>query len=157
MPDIETLPTAVYRLYAAGDQLLYVGITNNTDVRFKWHSQRSWWHRIVRKDVEWHPDRGTARRNEAQAIKEEGPVLNAMHAAAGPHDTPLRDARSRLGKIIDQVRTQHEPRWLTNFGRRSVAIVHPQFCEEAVRNERIVNALREVDPALYERLAADTD
>lgn len=154
MSDIETQQTAVYRLYSADGQLLYVGLTNNTDVRFRWHAQMSWWCRVARKDVQWHPDRGTARRCEAQAIKEEGPALNAMHAAAGPHDTPLRDARARLGRIIDEVRTQHEPRWLTNFGRRSVAIVHPQFCEEAVRNERIVNALREVDPELYEHLSS---
>ncbi|MFE9855520.1 hypothetical protein [Streptomyces sp. NPDC005780] len=157
MPDIETQQTAVYRPYVADGQLVYIGMTNNTEVRFKWHSQFSWWHRVARKDVEWHADRGTARLAEAKAIQEEGPILNSMHAAAGPHDTPLRDARPRLAKIIDQVRTLHEPRWLTNFGRRSVAIVHPQFCEEAVRNERIVNALREVDPLLYDRLAADSD
>lgn len=155
MSDIETQPTALYRLYDDGGQLLYVGITNNTDVRFKWHSQSYWWHRVARKDVEWHPDRGTARRNEARAIKEEGPLLNSMHAAAGPHDTPLTKARPQLAKIIDQVRVHREPRWLTNFGRRMVALVHPEFCDEAARNERIVNALREVDPALYERLAAD--
>lgn len=155
MTDIETQPTAVYRLYRGDGQLLYVGMTNNPDVRFKWHSQASWWHRATSKDIEWHPDRRTAREVEARAIRDESPVLNAMHAAAGPHDTPLRNARPRLAKIIDEVLVQHEPRWLTNFGRRSVAIVHPQFCEEAVRNERIVNAMREVDPALYERLAAD--
>ncbi|MFG3136062.1 GIY-YIG nuclease family protein [Streptomyces sp. NPDC048211] len=154
---METQRTALYRLYTFDGQLLYVGITNNPEVRFKWHAQMSWWHRVAEKAVEWHPDRGTARCAEAEAIKGEGPILNAMHAAAGPHDTPLRDARARLGRIIEQVRTQHEPRWLTNYGRRSVAIVHPQFCEEAVRNERIVNALREVNPALYEHLTADSD
>lgn len=156
MTDIESQPTAVYRLYGSGGQLLYVGMTNDTEVRFKWHKlTKSWWHRITKTNIEWHPDRGTARRHEAAAIKSESPLYNSMHVAAGPHDTPLRDARTRLSTIVDDVRVQHEPRWLTYFGKRIVAVVEPAFHDEAVVNERIVNALREVDPELYERLAGD--
>jgi predicted GIY-YIG superfamily endonuclease len=153
--DIESQPTAVYRLYGSGGQLLYIGMTNDTDVRFKWHKlTKSWWHRIKKTDIEWHPDRATARGQEAAAIKAELPVYNSMHAAAGPHDTPLRDARQKLSTIVDEVRVNHEPRWLTYFGQRVVALVPPVFHDEAIVNERIVSALREVDPALYERLAS---
>ncbi|NEB92406.1 GIY-YIG nuclease family protein [Streptomyces bauhiniae] len=156
MPTIETQPTAVYRLYGREGQLLYVGMTNNPDVRFDCHAlTKRWWHLVVKRDVQWHPDRATARQCEADAIKAESPVHNAMHAAAGPHDTPLRGARQKLSTIVDEVRVAHEPRWLTYFGERFVALVEPAFHDEAVRNERIVNALREVDPELYERLAAD--
>ena len=156
MPDIETQPTAVYRLYDYGGRLLYVGITNNPDVRFAYHAlTKGWWCRVAEKRVEWHTDRPTARQHEASAIKAEGPVHNAMHAAAGPHDTPLREARQKLSIIVDEVRIHHEPRWLTYFGERTVAIVEPAFHDEAVRNERIVNALREADPALCERLSVD--
>jgi predicted GIY-YIG superfamily endonuclease len=155
LTDIESQPTAVYRLYDRGGQLLYVGMTNNTDVRFKWHKlEKRWWHLVEKKDVKWHPDRATARRHEAAAIKSESPLYNAMHAAAGPHDTPLRDARQKLGAIVDDVRVHHEARWLTYFGKRVVAVVEPAFHDEAVFNERIVNALRDVAPELYERLAS---
>ncbi|MFJ2630904.1 hypothetical protein ACIO6U_02930 [Streptomyces sp. NPDC087422] len=153
MADIENQPTAVYRLYETGGRLLYVGMTNNPDVRFKWHSRMHWWHRVARKDVEWHSDRTAARHHEAAAIKSEEPILNAMHAAAGVDDVPLRDARPKLSQIVDQVRVQHVSRWLTRFGERTVAVVHPEFHDAAVANERIVNALREVNPALYEQLA----
>ncbi|MEV7034555.1 hypothetical protein AB0N99_30540 [Streptomyces sp. NPDC093272] len=155
MPDIENQPTAVYRLYASGDRLLYVGMTNNPDVRFAFHSlTKHWWHLVSKREIEWHPDRCAARRHEALAIKTERPVHNSMHAAADPHDTPLRDARTRLSTLVDEVRVEHEPRWLTYFGKRAVAIVEPAFHDEAVENERIVSALREVAPDLYERLAS---
>ncbi|MFC9268997.1 hypothetical protein ACFTXJ_14640 [Streptomyces zhihengii] len=155
MPDIQTQPTAVYRLYRRDGLLLYIGITNDTAVRFKWHAlTKSWWHLVERQRIEWHPDRPTALRLEAEAIKAELPLHNSMHAAAGPHDTPLREARSQLSTIVDDVRVQHEPRWITYFGKRVVAVVEPAFHDDAVRNERIVTALREVDPVLYARLTA---
>lgn len=157
MSDIENQPTAVYRLYARDGRLLYVGMTNNPDVRFAYHSlTKRWWHLIDEKRIEWHPDRATARRFEAEAIKTEDPAHNAMHSAAGAHDTPLRDARSKLSGIVDEVRVQHEARWITYFGERMVAIVEPAFYEEAVRNERLVNALRELVPELLEGLAAES-
>ncbi|MEU1043897.1 GIY-YIG nuclease family protein [Streptomyces sp. NPDC005897] len=156
MTDIEDQPTAVYRLYARDGRLLYVGMTNNPDARFRFHAlTKQWWHLVNKQDIEWHPNRSTARRNEARAIKDERPAHNAMHAAADPHDTPLRDARRLLSDLVDEVRVQHEPRWLTYFGQRFVALVEPAFHDEAVKNERIVNALREVAPELYERLASD--
>lgn len=157
MPDIESQPTAVYRLYARDGRLLYVGMTNNPDVRFDYHAlTKRWWHLVEKRNIEWHTDRSAARRHEAAAIKTESPAHNAMHAAPGPHDTPLRDARRRLSTIVDEVRVEHEPRWLTNFGERFVALVEPAFHDEAVKNDRIVNALREVAPELYERLAAES-
>ncbi|MFE2384462.1 GIY-YIG nuclease family protein [Streptomyces misionensis] len=157
MPDIEDQPTAVYRLYARDGRLLYVGMTNNPDTRFAYHAlTQRWWHLVEKRDVQWHSDRPTARRLEAEAIKSERPVHNSMHAAAGPHDTPLRDARTKLSAIVDEVRVAHEPRWLTYFGERFVALVEPAFHDEAVKNERIVNALREVAPELYQRLAAES-
>lgn len=156
MPDIEDQPTAVYRLYARDGRLLYIGITNNPDVRFAYHGlTKGWWHLVTKRVVGWHPDRSTARREEAAAIRSERPVHNAMHACAEEQDTPLRDARTRLSTLVDEVRVGHEPRWLTYFGKRHVALVEPAFHDEAVKNERIVNALREVAPEMYEQLAAD--
>ncbi|WP_309049049.1 GIY-YIG nuclease family protein [Streptomyces sp.] len=156
MAHIEDQPTSVYRLYTRGGRLLYVGMTNNPDTRFAFHAlTKRWWHLVEKREIEWHPNRGTARQHEAIAIKAEKPVHNSMHAAADAHDTPLRDARSRLSTLVDEVRVEHEPRWLTYFGQRYVALVEPAFHEEAVENERIVNALREIDPELYARLSAD--
>lgn len=156
MAQIEDQPTSVYRLYTRGGRLLYVGMTNNPETRFAFHAlTKRWWHLVDKRDIEWHPDRGTARRHEAIAIKSEEPIHNSMHAARGEHDTPLRDARSKLSKLVDEVRVEHEPRWLTYFGDRFVALVEPAFHDEAVKNERIANALLEVDPELYARLAGD--
>lgn len=157
MPDIESQPTAVYRLYARDGRLLYVGMTNNPDVRFAYHAlTRRWWQDIEEKVIEWHPDRATARQHEAAAIKGEAPVHNAMHVAAGPHDVPLREARSRLTALVDEVRFRREPKWITYFGRPTAVLVDPVFYEEAVRNARFLDALRELSPDVMAALEAES-
>lgn len=71
--------TALYRLYDAGDQLLYVGITRNPERRWSMHSYtaaRTWWPKVARKAIEWHPSREAAAAAELVAISTEAPAFN---------------------------------------------------------------------------------
>ncbi|WP_309318867.1 GIY-YIG nuclease family protein [Streptomyces salinarius] len=155
MRDIEHLPTAVYRLRDRAGRMLYIGMTNNPEQRWYFHERRHWWHQVTDRDVQWYPDRATARRMEAAAIKSEAPLHNSVHVEPGPHETPLTRARARLTDVIERVRERHEPHWFTARSRRRVVLLHPEVYEAAIRNDAIVAALQDADPGLYERLAAE--
>jgi hypothetical protein len=88
---LDTSPTALYRLYDESGALLYVGITNMPNVRFATHSLRAWWSEVARKEIEWHPDRRVAEAFEIQAIGEERPRYNAVHAKEAPALPPLAE------------------------------------------------------------------
>lgn len=69
--------TALYRAFDVDDALLYVGITDGIDVRFKAHQKQSeWWPLMVRRDIEWFDTRRAALRAEATAISDENPRFN---------------------------------------------------------------------------------
>jgi hypothetical protein len=71
--------TAVYRFFDAAGALLYVGLTNNTAIRWDHHARRKpWWRDVTRKSVTWFEDRPTAARAEAQAIRAESPKWNIV-------------------------------------------------------------------------------
>lgn len=70
-------PTAVYRFRDVGKSLLYIGITDDPEARFKNHaSTKSWWPEVVGKQVEWHPSRSIADGHETVAIASEQPRYN---------------------------------------------------------------------------------
>lgn len=70
--------TALYRLYDAAGQLLYIGITNNPANRWRRHAQASlWWPKVASKDVEWHPDRQCALDAERRLIEAHHPPHNS--------------------------------------------------------------------------------
>lgn len=74
---MSTERTALYRLFDTSGALLYVGITNDTDTRWKAHSRRKeWWPQVDTKTVEWFGDRLSAASAEAKAIREEQPRWN---------------------------------------------------------------------------------
>jgi predicted GIY-YIG superfamily endonuclease len=95
----ETYPsvmTAVYRLYDAAGQLLYVGVAEDFDMRFRQHSyNKTWWSEVARKDVTWYPDRLSALTEEARAIEVESPVHNT------------RRGHSRIGLMVVQRPPSH--------------------------------------------------
>lgn len=77
--------TALYRLYDKSGGLLYVGITNDPDVRFAKHrADKPWWPRVVRKDVEWYDKRANALAAEEMAIKVKDPRFNREHSRRRP-------------------------------------------------------------------------
>lgn len=76
-----TVRTALYRFYDADEALLYVGVTDDTNVRWKTHAAvKPWWPQVARKTVEWHDDRKIAEAHERRAIREENPLHNVQHA-----------------------------------------------------------------------------
>lgn len=67
-------PTAVYRLYDASGDLLYVGISKHPEKRFIEHEQiKFWWHQVARKTIDWYPSRPEAVAVEDTAILTENP------------------------------------------------------------------------------------
>lgn len=70
-------PTALYRLYDASGQLLYVGVTANLRERFGQHaSTKQWWGDVARRTVTWLETRDEALTAEAKAILTEAPRYN---------------------------------------------------------------------------------
>jgi predicted GIY-YIG superfamily endonuclease len=78
MPEPER--TALYRLYDAAGDLLYIGIAKDPASRWKSHANHprtsGWWPLVSRKEVEWLPSREAADVAETEAIKKERPAHN---------------------------------------------------------------------------------
>lgn len=73
--------TDLYRFYDIDGRLLYVGISLNAAMRAAQHrAEKSWWPDVARMDVERHSDRATALEAERQAIVDERPRHNVVHA-----------------------------------------------------------------------------
>lgn len=100
--------TALYRLYDADDQLLYVGISLNPASRWTQHANdKSWWQDIARTDVEWLPSREEALGAEVRSIQTEQPLHNVVNArvtrpeieppAPGQPEVGVPEAAKRLG------------------------------------------------------------
>ncbi len=74
------VPTAVYRLTAEAGDLLYVGITDSPERRWKDHAKdKPWWPQVASRSIRWYPTRGLALAAEADAIRTEQPRYNVQH------------------------------------------------------------------------------
>jgi len=73
--------TALYRFYDADGRLLYVGISNNPESRWKGHrySIKRWPALVARRADEWFDSRTEAEAAEVAAIKDEKPRFNGAH------------------------------------------------------------------------------
>jgi predicted GIY-YIG superfamily endonuclease len=72
----------VYRHYAEGDVLLYVGYSSCVDERQKSHqASASWWSRSVKMTVESFDSRDEALHSELDAIQTEEPLWNIQGRA----------------------------------------------------------------------------
>jgi predicted GIY-YIG superfamily endonuclease len=73
-------PTALYRLYDAQDELLYIGVSGNPPARFRAHARRRhWWFQVHSHTLEWIEGRGAAIEAEKRAIRAEEPRWNREH------------------------------------------------------------------------------
>jgi hypothetical protein len=78
---------ALYRIFDADNELLYVGITNNPTGRMMDHLRSQWWApRITQITFEHFGDRGELKTAERRAITTEGPVYNVAHAREWSQD-----------------------------------------------------------------------
>jgi predicted GIY-YIG superfamily endonuclease len=92
--DTDTAPerTALYRCFDADDHLLYVGISNNPEQRWRAHaSTAAWWPEVARKTVEWLASRSAAETAEVEAIHDEAPKYNRAHNINYRHPGPSVD------------------------------------------------------------------
>ena len=88
--------TYVYRAYGDDGRLLYVGIAEDVEQRFKEHERGAGWvDQLVQVDVEWHTDRKAALAAESEAIKSEWPLHNIAGSISGCVVTQL--PKNRLG------------------------------------------------------------
>lgn len=82
-------PCALYRLYDEDDRLLYVGVSDAPELRWKQHGyEKPWWGEVARKEVEWLPTRTKGLAAERRAIVEESPAYN-VRSANGNSRLPL--------------------------------------------------------------------
>lgn len=74
------IPTALYRLRDQEGWLLYVGITDNPERRWKDHAKdKPWWPEVADRSIDWLPSRAHAIAAEAAAIRTERPRHNVHH------------------------------------------------------------------------------
>lgn len=72
-------PTALYRLFDKAGALLYVGITNDPETRWVYHSrQKGWWPDVHRRTLDWKATRAEAEAAEVEAIGHEAPRWNII-------------------------------------------------------------------------------
>ena len=77
--------TALYRHFDADGRLLYVGISNDPDVRFKLHAYTAGWYPYAaRRTDEWYERRADALAAESAAIAGERPLFNRRDSIADP-------------------------------------------------------------------------
>lgn len=82
--------TALYRFYAAGGKLLYVGITKSLGIRWNNHANlQPWWPLVDNQTVQWLPGRKEALVAEKAAIAAEMPLFNIAGVPRG--ELPLDD------------------------------------------------------------------
>lgn len=73
--------TALYRMFDAGEALLYIGISKDFGSRWKQHAkQQSWWGDVESQTIKWHPSRELAKAAETAAIAAEGPIHNLQES-----------------------------------------------------------------------------
>ncbi|WP_179894561.1 GntR family transcriptional regulator [Streptomyces sp. f150] len=110
--------TALYRLYDADEQLLYIGISNDPDFRWKAHlySRESWPKQVTRHAIEWWNTRNEAVAAEAAAIRTERPRHNGKHnyddAPFDPTSWPIVSAPHKVTSIAGLIRAEiNSGRW----------------------------------------------
>ncbi|MFB7647160.1 GntR family transcriptional regulator [Streptomyces sp. NPDC056084] len=112
--------TALYRYFDANDQLLYIGISFDPDVR--WEGHRGWarWaDAAAERTVEWFATRSEALAAETKAIRAERPLCNRAHNYDFTPEThrtwpSLREVkRGKAAKLTELIRAEiAEGRWL---------------------------------------------
>jgi hypothetical protein len=75
-----SISTALYRLFGADGELLYIGISDAFGRRWRDHAMsKPWWPDVRRQAIDWHPSREDAEAAEKAAIKAERPKYNVAH------------------------------------------------------------------------------
>jgi predicted GIY-YIG superfamily endonuclease len=77
----------LYRFYGETGKLLYIGLTENPQARFKNHRfTKPWWAEVFRIDIEHFASRDSVVAAERKAIENEWPLYNVHNKGAEPID-----------------------------------------------------------------------
>lgn len=99
--------TALYRLYNAEGNLLYIGISSDPSRRFRDHrSRHSWWGEVTNHSLEWFEIEFHALLAEVRAISTEAPRYNvrstsrwkAQQSEAAKRISPEAKRRRGVGR-----------------------------------------------------------
>lgn len=102
-------PAAVYRLWDADGNLLYIGSAYDPEERCKEHRKKPWWREVARRTEDWQTSRAAAYIEEMKAIAVERSKYNAMgtpgYATPQTEAVRQRNALASLrGKLISEGR-----------------------------------------------------
>lgn len=93
-----TRPVALYRHFDRNGELLYIGITNDLQLRWLQHAETSPWAWLVADTtVVWFPDRARAAAAERQAIRRDRPLFNTARPAGCSSESWPRECYLRTG------------------------------------------------------------
>ena len=101
--------TALYRFYDVDEQLLYIGIAYDPNLRRHQHSKAPWRDLVAKQVIEWHPTRDAAAEAERTAIAAELPLHNTQHH---PVNGPARARRQ--GAPVAASTASSKPRTLAD-------------------------------------------
>lgn len=90
-------PLVLYRFFDASDALLYIGITNQPQVRFGQHrTDKRWFKDVVRSTMQHFTTRGDLEAAEIRAIQTEKPRYNIRHSViSAPNSIPVKPRATR--------------------------------------------------------------
>lgn len=111
-------PTAVYRLFNAGRDLLYVGMSSSPGTRWESHARsQPWWapDRVALCEVVWYETRPKAAEAERQAIRTENPRYNVLLAKRTNADQ--KADRHRNPAVIFRLPPE-DKQWLADYADR---------------------------------------
>lgn len=134
-------PTALYRLYGAAEQLLYVGISTQPEVRWTQHAtDKPWWSLVRRRSVEWHSNRPAAEEAERVAVRNEEPLYNTAgarkslvseHFPIGASMTQAQ-ARLRLSDVLNTTQFRGQCVEIKRRGKTAGYVVPPEWYDAAL-------------------------
>ena len=111
MPEPER--TALYRLYDADDELLYIGVSKHPELRFEEHRMAGakWIPKVARRDIAWYSTRREALAAEKAAIETEHPRHNGTYNyddAPMPTDWKPVNGPNKAGQVAGLMRAETE-------------------------------------------------
>jgi hypothetical protein len=137
-PAPATERTAVYRLFDAADELLYVGMTCDFDQRIGTHARdKPWWPEVARTTCEWFTSRPDAALAEYTAITDENPRYNIVRWNQEPRPRPAQTVLNAARDAYADSVAAREPiseRALAerfNISRRRAAAIRAEVAQQA--------------------------
>jgi predicted GIY-YIG superfamily endonuclease len=110
-------PTALYRLYAADGNLIYLGITTSPASRMEQHAEKQpWWPEVALRTMAWYATRMDAAVAETAAIKAEKPQYNKKTTLANGYTGKKHQT------VADLIAADKADDWVHVYGMSSIRV-----------------------------------